>query len=163
MKKYLCMHYEKLNQVLSIALLSVGLSGCAQLSDSLQIVNDTLAKANSGLGALSGSSSDKFSLPDKITSQYEVRNLSVSFVTVGRDTSAVFTGQAYNRTSKRIRVMVFIPTYDPQGYHSGDVQAEFTIPAKEKIRIDVTANYALDPSKGEKMNTSKTRYRVDTF
>lgn len=84
MKKYLCMHYEKLNQVLSIALLSVGLFGCAQLSDSLQMVNDTLAKANSGLGSLSGSSSDKFSLPDKITSQYEVRNLSVSLVTVGR-------------------------------------------------------------------------------
>ena len=89
--------------------------------------------------------------------------MSVSLVTVGRDTSAKFTGQAYNRTNKRIRIMISIPTYDPQGYHAGNVQAEFTIPAKEKIRIDVTDNYALDPSKGEKMNTSKTRYRVDTF
>lgn len=50
------MLYKKLNRVLSFAVLCLGLSACAQLSDGLQVVNDTLAKANSGLGALSGNS-----------------------------------------------------------------------------------------------------------
>ncbi|ASK27169.1 hypothetical protein BG910_04925 [Neisseria chenwenguii] len=75
----------------------------------------------------------------------------------------MFTGQAYNKTKKRIRIMVSIPVYDPQGYHSRNIQTEFTIPANEKIRIDTTDNYALDPSKGEKPNTAKATYRVDVF
>lgn len=157
------MNYQKVSKFASIAVLSVGLSACAQLSDGLQAVNDTLAKANAGLGSLSGSASNKIAMPDKVTSQYEIRNLKIELETIGDDTAANFTGQAFNKTKRRIRISITIPAYDPQGYHARDVRSEFIIPANEKIRIDTTAMYALKLSKGEKLNTAKASYHVDVF
>lgn len=157
------MNNRKFSKFASTAFLCCTLSACAQLSDGLQAVNDTLGKVNSGLGTFSGTSNTKIPMSDKVTSQYEIRNLKIELETIGEDTAAHFTGQAYNKTNRRLRISIVVPAYDPQGYHARDVRSEFTIPEKEKIRIDTTAMYALKLSKGEKLNTAKATYRVDVF
>ena len=155
------MQYRKFGKLAALAALGLGLSACAELTDGISAINGTLAGINSGMEA--SSNSGKFSIPDKVTSQYEIRNLTVSQETVSDLTSVHFKGQAYNKTKKNLRITIKIPVYDTQGYHAGDVRAEVNISPNEKTRIDTSDPYALNLAKGEKMNTAKVTYRVDAF
>ena len=157
------MQYLKIGKLVTLAVFSLSLAACSDLTDGLHAINGTLAGINSGMGSASSPSTGKIPIPDKVTSQYEVRNLTISQETVSDLTSVHFNGQAYNKTKKSLRLTIKVPVYDPKGYHAGDVRSEFTIPPKEKIRIDTSEPYAINLSKGEKMNTAKATYRVDVF
>lgn len=155
------MQYFKFGNIFVVTVLGLGLSACAELTDGLSSINGTLAGINSGMGASSNLS--KISVPDKVTSQYEIRNLTISQETISDLTSVHFNGQAYNKTKKNLRISIKVPVYDSQGFHTGDVRAEVNISPNEKTRIDTSDPYSLNLAKGEKMNTSKVTYRVDVF
>lgn len=157
------MQYLKFGKIFVAAVLGLGLSACSELTNGLHSVNGTLAGINSGMGSASNSNVTSIPMPDKVTSQYEVRNLTLSQETVSDLTSVHFNGQAYNKTKKSLRITIKVPVYDPKGYHAGDVRSEFTIPPKERIRIYTSEPYTINLSKGEKMNTAKATYRVDVF
>jgi lipoprotein len=156
------MQYLKFGKLAALAAFSLSLAACAELTNGLQAVNATLAGINSGTDS-SGTTPNTIAMPDKVTSQYEVRNLKLTQETVSDLTSVHFNGQAYNKTKKSLRITIKVPVYDPKGYHAGDVRSEFTIPPKERIRIDTSEPYTINLSKGEKMNTAKATYRVDVF
>ncbi len=157
------MQYLKFGKIFVAAVLGLGLSACAELTNGLHSVNGTLAGINSGMGSASNSNVTSIPMPDKVTSQYEVRNLRLTQETVSDLTSVHFKGQAYNKTKKNLRISIKVPIYDQKGYNAGYVRSEFTIPPNERIGIDTSDPYSINPSKGEKLNTTKATYRVDVF
>ena len=78
------MQYLKFGKIFVAAVLGLGLSACAELTNGLHSVNGTLAGINSGMGSASNSNVTSIPMPDKVTSQYEVRNLTLSQETVSQ-------------------------------------------------------------------------------
>lgn len=159
--KGLNMQYLQIGKLATLVAFSLSLAACAELTNGLQAVN-TLAGINSGTDS-SGTTPNTIAMPDKVTSQYEVRNLRLTQETVSDLTSVHFKGQAYNKTKKNLRISIKVPVYDQKGYNAGYVRSEFTIPPNERVGIDTSDPYSINPSKGEKLNTTKATYRVDVF
>lgn len=160
--KGLNMQYLQIGKLAALVAFSLSLAACAELTNGLQAVNATLAGINSGTDS-SGTTPNTITMPDKVTSQYEVRNLRLTQETVSDLTSVHFKGQAYNKTKKNLRISIKVPIYDQKGNHGGYVRSEFTIPPNERIGIDTSDPYSINLSKGEKLNTTKATYRVDVF
>ena len=161
--KGLNMQYLQIGKLATLVAFSLSLAACAELTNGLQAVNTTLAGINSGTNSSSGTATTTIAMPDKVTSQYEVRNLRLTQETVSDLTSVHFKGQAYNKTKKNLRISIKVPIYDQKGNHGGYVRSEFTIPPNERIGIDTSDPYSINLSKGEKLNTTKATYRVEVF
>lgn len=155
--------------LLPIMMLSLAVSGCAQLSDGLQAVNDTLAGINSGLSGSSGNASNTLSLGTKTTEQYELNNLKMFVRQLGGNyegalpqTEVTFTGEGRNKTSRLMVVSIHVPIYDKQGRYVSSVMTDVHMPAKERVKINNTV-VTVSLTDGNRFNTQKTKYQVNRF
>ncbi|MDO1509543.1 MULTISPECIES: hypothetical protein [unclassified Neisseria] len=155
--------------LLPIMMLSLAVSGCAQLSDGLQAVNDTLAGINSGLSGSSGNASSTLSLGTKTTEQYELNNLKMFVRQLGGNyegalpqTEVTFTGEGRNKTSRLMVVSIHVPIYDKQGRYVSSVMTDVHMPAKERVKINNTV-VTVSLTDGNRFNTQKTKYQVNRF
>ena len=95
---------------LSTILLSLSLfTGCAALQDGLDKMNGTLSDINS---TLSGSNYGGQSIPDKSTAVYSLQNMKIKETTFADGKGVVLEGEAYNKTSKQVRLVISIPVID---------------------------------------------------
>ncbi|KPN72613.1 hypothetical protein [Neisseria sp. 83E34] len=140
------------------------LSGCAQLNAGLEQLSGALDKANSALSASnsSGSIGKTYTVVDKVTSQYEIRNLSLKLEKLNETRTDVrFDGQAFNKTNKLLNISIVIPVYDEQNYLVTSVRAQVHLPPGEKTRVDTVSPFALRD--GHHLNTRKTRFVVAEY
>ncbi len=147
------------------ALIAVfALTGCAQLSAGLEELNGAIGKANTALSGsgLSGTAGQSYTVADKITNQYEIRNLKLTINKISDSrTDVKFDGQAFNKTNKLLNVAIVVPVYDKQNYYVTSVRAEVNLPPGEKSRVDTTAPFSLED--GHRLNTEKTKFTVSTY
>lgn len=140
------------------------LSGCAQLNAGLAQLNGALDKANSALSASGTSDSigKTYTVADKITSRYEIRNLSLKLEKLNDTRTDVrFSGEALNKTDKLLNISIVIPVYDGQDYLVTSVRAQVHLPPGEKTRVDTVSPFALRD--GHRLNTRKTRFAVAEY
>ncbi|MDO4248198.1 MAG: hypothetical protein Q4C79_04420 [Neisseria sp.] len=147
------------------ALIAVSvLTGCAQINAGLEELNGALGKANAALSGsgLSNVTGQSYTIPDKVTAQYEIRNLKLTLNKVSDSrTDVKFDGQAFNKTNKLLNVAIVVPVYDKQNYYVTSVRAEVNLPPGEKSRVDKIAPFALED--GHHLNTQKTKFTVATY
>lgn len=147
------------NLIATLALASA-LTGCAALNDSLKQANELLGKATSSLSTDAGVNGKSYSVPDKVTSQYEIRNLRLATEQISDVTNIRFTGQAFNKTNKLIKLEIAVPKYK-NGYYVSEVQKTITIPANEKSQIDGIEPFALQA--GQVLKPQKTKVSVSVY
>ena len=143
---------------------AAALSGCAQINAGLDELNGALSKANSALSGsgLSGASGQSYTVPDKVTTQYEIRNLKLSINKVSDSrTDVQFDGLGFNKTNKLLTVAIVVPVYDKQNYYVSSVRAEVNLPPGEKSRVNSTAPFTLED--GYRLNTEKTKFSVAAY
>lgn len=141
----------KIKNTVCCLIAAVALNGCVTLTGGLEQVNTLLGQATS---ALNGGQS--YSVPDKITSEYEVRNLKLNVEKVSDSNNIKFSGQAYNKTNKLLRLNIAIPVYNPGGFYARDVNITVTVPPKEKSLVDNFEPFAFKD--GQKLNIQKIQY-----
>lgn len=163
------MAYRKLSKFASVMLLCFGVSACAQLSDGLQAVNDTLAGINSGLAGSSVNTPTTLSLGTKITGEYELTNLKMSVRQLGysyasdlSQSEVTFTGEARNKTGRLLVIGISVPMYDKQGRYVTSAMADIHIPAKERVKIDKIVRTS-PLADGNRFNTQKVEYQVTRY
>ena len=96
------MQYLKFGKLAALTAFSLSLAACAELTNGLQAVNTTLAGINSGTDS-SGTTPNTIAMPDKVTSQYEVRNLRLTQETV--------SDLKVRPITKRRRIFVFLSKF----------------------------------------------------
>lgn len=160
---------RKLSKFASVMLLCFGASACAQLSDGLQAVNDTLAGINSGLAGTTGNVPSTFSLGTKTTGEYELSNLKMSVKQLGysyashlSQSEVTFTGEARNKTSRLLVIGISVPMYDKQGRYVTSAMVDIHIPAKERVKIDKMVRTS-PLEDGNRFNTQKAKYQVTRY
>ena len=158
-----------MKNICSLVILGLAVSGCAQLSDGLQAVNDTLAGINSGLSGLSGNAPSTLSLGTKTTGQYELSNLKMSVRHLGGSyagelpqTEVRFTGEGRNKTNRLLVIGISVPIYDQQGRYVVSVMTDVHIPANERVKIDSTV-MTVSLTDGNRFNTQKAKYQVTRY
>ncbi|QEY25781.1 DUF3568 family protein [Neisseria zalophi] len=151
------------NKKLIVSLLfsiSICLTGCAALNDGLAQINSTLGEIN---GGLSGSSSKPIS--DKQTAVYALKNMQISetsaFNGTGYGKGLRLTGEAYNKTSKLVRLNLSIPIYDKGGFREGSLGGEITLSPKEKQRFEFDTPSAIP--EGGKLDLNKFKVSQEKF
>lgn len=148
----------------SALVMLAALSGCAQLNEGLAQLNGALDKANSALSTsgTSGNIGKTYTVADKVTSQYEIRNLKLKLEQLNDTRTDIrFDGQALNKTNKLLNISIVIPVYDQQNYHVTSVRAEVHLPPREKNRVDTVSPSAMRD--GYRLNTRKTRFVVTAY
>ena len=144
---------------LSTILLSLSLfTGCAALQDGLDKMNGTLSDINS---TLSGSNYGGQSIPDKSTAVYSLQNMKIKETTFADGKGVVLEGEAYNKTSKQVRLVISIPVIDKNGFSSGYRTGEVYLPPKGKTKIDIAQNQAMP--EGGKLELNKFSVHQDSF
>lgn len=146
----------KLSYLAGCFAIATVLTGCATLADGLQKANETLGQVTSSMPSTSGSGKS-YTIGNKSTSQYEIRNLKLTEEQISDQSTIYFSGQAYNKTNKLIRVEIIVPVYE-NSFYSTDVRANIVIPAQEKMQIDSAE--LLVKSANKKLNIQKIRYVV---
>lgn len=147
------------------ALIAVSaLTGCAQLNAGLDELNGALGKANTALSGagLSGSAGQSYTIPDKVTAQYEIRNLKLRPEKITGDVSDVrFEGQALNKSNKLLNISITVPVYDQQNNFVNYAIGKVHLPPGEKTRIDSVSPLSLQD--GHHLNTKKTEFSVAAY
>lgn len=151
--------------ILPAVLLGVAVSGCTQLSDGLQAVNDTLSEINSTMAGSSGNQVNSVvSLGNKSTKAYELKNLKMTVRHTGfgsvPQADVTFAGEAYNKTNRLIVITIRVPIYDRNGFFVAPVMTDIHIPAQEKVKINQTA-MTVSLTEGNRLNPQKATYRLD--
>ena len=150
----------KLSYLAGCFAIATVLTGCATLADGLQKANETLGQVTSSMPSTSGSGKS-YTIGNKSTSQYEIRNLKLTEEQISDVTNIRFSGQAYNKTNQRMTISISVPVYNKQGFYASEVQTTVTIPPKEKTLIDGINPFALRD--GQKLNTQKTSFDVTLY
>ena len=143
--------------------LSLSMSGCAALSDGLKQANEVLGAATTVLSPTSATAAGgkSYSIPNKSTPQYEIRNLKLTEVQVGDRTDIHFSGEAYNKTNKLTELAIIVPVYTTAGLYVTEVRATVHMPPKEQSLIDSIEPFAL--REGRKLNIQKINYRITQY
>ena len=130
---------------------------CAELNTGLQQINSTLGSLTSTVAG-----GGTVNIGNKVTNQYEIKNFALE---IGQESLAhkpvVFKGEIYNKTSKGIRLDIFVPTYDSQGFACNSLHTSISLSANEKTRLD-NADY-VGVKTGCSINTSKIKYNLTTY
>ena len=143
---------------------AAALSGCAQINAGLDELNGALSKANSALSGsgLSGASGQSYTIPDKVTAQYEIRNLKLRPEKITGDVSHVrFEGQALSKSKKLLNISITVPGYDQQNNFVNYAIGEVHLPPGEKTRVDAVSPLALQD--GHHMNIQKIKFSVAEY
>lgn len=140
------------------------LSGCAALNDGLAQINSTLGTINDGLSGTASVATGK-SISDKQTSVYALKNMKLSetsaFNGTGYGKGLRLTGEAYNKTSKLVRLTVSIPIYDKGGFREGSLGGEITLSPKEKQKFEFNTPSAIP--EGGKLDLNKFNVFQEKF
>lgn len=151
----------KIHTSLSVLLVMASLTGCAQLNAGLEQVNRALGQANSVLGSSSDQSGQGYDIADKVTAQYEIRNLKLTTEKVADNIDVRFKGRAINKSAKLVNITIHVPVYDRQGNYVTSAQTAIQIPPKETALIDKLEPFSL--KEGQVLNTHKIRYVVAAY
>ena len=139
------------------------LTGCAELNSGLAQINDALGSVNSTLsGTPSGGQTGGQRLPDKETATYALRNMQLSKTETGLERMFLLTGEAYNKTSRSISLVISMPIYNKDGFYSHPLIGEvLSIPPHEKTKIHIDGRSQL--SKQARVDTSKFEVTVRKY
>lgn len=138
------------------------LGGCAGLNDGLAQLNGALSELNGALGTGSAPPAGKsVKLADRSTTAYALRNLEVAEVPFAHGRGYKLTGQAYNKTGKRMRLTLTMPMSGNGGFEAGSLLDEVYLEPHGKARIEMTTRSAVPD--GGRLNTAKFRVNVEVF
>ncbi|MBP3221786.1 MAG: hypothetical protein J6M43_07090 [Neisseriaceae bacterium] len=115
-----------------LMLLAISLTACESINTALETANSVLETTGSVLGTNSSSSSTRSlgqgevfaRVPDKITKEYEIRNLVIYQKPAIVDKNRVkyfVSAEYYNKSNRYISIHISIPLYDTKGFNCSEL------------------------------------------